>query len=166
MFATTFRFRFLQRALLAAAATATLSAQSSTGVTVFGGMVAAGVRTDSPAGPQQGAAPGAHLGVCKVFDTTGISTCSASHAVIAAIDDAGADGMDILNPGLVFPAATPWEADPTAVAAQSAVADLGRVAVAAAGDSAASGPYVGTPVNRTVARAGAGIKHQYRKGDQ
>ena len=126
-------------------------------------MVAAGVRTDSPAGPQQGVAPGAHLGVYKVSGTPGINTHATSHAIIAAIDDAVADGMDILNLSLGAPAATPWDAqgrecgerdpwvacDPLAVAAQSAVVDFGRVVVAAAGNSAATGP-LGSPALNSV----------------
>ena len=67
-------------------------------------MVAAGVCTDSPAGPQQGDAPGAHLGIYRVSGTPGIKTHATSPVIIAAIEDALTDGLDILNLSLGAPA--------------------------------------------------------------
>ncbi len=110
-------------------------------------MLAGGRRVDSPVGIIEGIAPEAYLGVYKVSGTPGINTRPTSNAVIAAIDDAIVDGMDILNLSLGAPARFPWYAygsdcgydesencDPMAVAAQSAVVDFGRVVVAAAGN--------------------------------
>lgn len=116
-------------------------------------MIAAGRRVDSPIGPLEGVAPRAYLGIYKVSGTRGINSRPSSQAVIAAIDDAVADGMDILNLSLGAPSVYPWHAygsdcgnldssldcDPLAVAAQSAVVDFGRVVVAAAGNAAADG---------------------------
>ena len=116
-------------------------------------MIAAGKRVDSPIGPVQGVAPRAHLGIYKVTGTPGINTRPSTQAVIAAIDDAVTDEMDILNLSLGAPALYSWHAngsdcgnansglycDPLAVAAQSAVVDFGRVVVAAAGNQGAVG---------------------------
>ena len=116
-------------------------------------MIAAGKRVDSPVGPVQGVAPRAHLGIYKVTGTPGINTRPSTQAVIAAIDDAVTDEMDILNLSLGAPALYAWHAngrdcgnansalycDPLAVAAQSAVVDFGRVVVAAAGNLGAVG---------------------------
>lgn len=117
-------------------------------------MIAAGARVQIPGGGEvEGIAPKAYLGVYKVSGTPGIHPGPSSQAVIAAIDDAVTDGMDILNLSLGVPAQFPWHAagtaceaaddsvgcDPLAVAAQSAVVDFGRVVVAAAGNTGSSG---------------------------
>lgn len=111
-------------------------------------MVAAGQRVESPAGPLEGIAPKAYLGIYKVTGTPGIKSSASSQALIAAIDDAVVDGMDVLNLSIGRVATHPWgshgsecgdsfgsNCDPLAVAAQSAVFDFGRVVVAAAGNS-------------------------------
>ena len=117
-------------------------------------MIAAGAPVQIPDGREiEGIAPKAYLGVYKVSGTPGIHAGPSSQAVIAAIDDAVTDGMDILNLSLGAPARFPWHAagsdcgaaddsvgcDPLAVAAQSAVVDFGRVVVAAAGNSGEAG---------------------------
>lgn len=125
-------------------------------------MLAGGRRVDSPAGIIEGIAPEAHLGVYKVSGTPGINTHPTSNAVIAAIDDAIVDGMDILNLSLGTPARFPWYAygsdcgsgesehcDPMAIAAQSAVVDFGRVVVAAAGNFGEIGEQQ-FPTNNTI----------------
>ena len=117
-------------------------------------MIAAGARVQIPGGGEvEGIAPKAYLGVYKVSGTPGIHPGPSSQAVIAAIDDAVTDGMDVLNLSLGVPARFPWHAagtgcgaaagsvgcDPLAVAAQSAVVDFGRVVVAAAGNAGSHG---------------------------
>ena len=117
-------------------------------------MIAAGARVQIPGGEEvEGIAPKAYLGVYKVSGTPGIHPGPSSQAVIAAVDDAVTDGMDILNLSLGVPARFPWHAtgtgcgaaadsvgcDPLAVAAQSAVVDFGRVVVAAAGNAGSHG---------------------------
>ncbi len=112
-------------------------------------MIAAGASVETPAGRIEGVAPKAYLGVYKVAGTPGINTRPSTQAIIAAIDDAVADGMDVLNLSLGAPALSAWLAcveggpqsacDPLAVAAQSAVVDFGRVVVAAAGNLGAEG---------------------------
>ncbi len=126
-------------------------------------MVAAGQRVESPAGPLEGIAPKAYLGIYKVTGTPGIRQSANSQAVIAAIDDAVTDGMDILNLSIGQVAASPWNSqgadcgrllgnncDPLAIAAQSAVLDFGRVVVAAAGNSGQIGERA-SPTRNTIA---------------
>ena len=127
-------------------------------------MIAAGARVQIPGGGEiEGIAPKAYLGVYKVSGTPGIHPGPSSQAVIAAIDDAVTDGMDILNLSLGVPARFPWHAagsdcgvadesvgcDPLAVAAQSAVVDFGRVVVAAAGNAGDRGLQQ-SPTSNTI----------------
>ena len=129
-------------------------------------MVAAGRRVESPAGPLEGIAPRAYLGVYKVTGTPGIKSSASSQALIAAIDDAVVDGMDVLNLSIGQIATHPWNShgsdcggllgnncDPLAVAAQSAVFDFGRVVVAAAGNSGQVGGRDGPSRNTISAPA-------------
>ncbi len=110
-------------------------------------MIAAGNRINTPVGLIQGIAPKAYLGIYKVSGTPGVSAGASTQAMIAAIDDAVSDGMDVLNLGVGRLAAHPWDAsgedcsqapetgcDLVALAAQSAAVDFGRVVVAAAGN--------------------------------
>lgn len=113
-------------------------------------MIVAGRRVALPGNRVvEGVAPRARLGIYKVSGTPAIHDGPSSQAVIAAIDDAVTDGMDILNISLGVPAEFPWRStgrdcgssdpsitcDPLAVAAQSAAVDFGRVVVAAAGNA-------------------------------
>ena len=128
-------------------------------------MIAAGRRV-ALAGNRvaEGVAPRAYLGIYKVSGTPAIHDGPSSQAVIAAIDDAVTDGMDILNISLGVPAEFPWQAagrdcgssdpallcDPLAVAAQSAAVDFGRVVVAAAGNGGMLGVH-SSPTAGTIA---------------
>jgi minor extracellular serine protease Vpr len=58
-------------------------------------MVAAGVRNKGPYGIITGIAPGAYLGSYKIF--TGVEGRSRTDVIVRAIDDAVADGMDVIN---------------------------------------------------------------------
>jgi hypothetical protein len=58
-------------------------------------MAAAGVRHLSPRGEIAGVAPKAYLGIYRVTQGSGLSSTSA--ALAKAIDDAVADGMDVIN---------------------------------------------------------------------
>lgn len=129
-------------------------------------MIAGGRRINTPAGLVQGIAPMAYLGVYKVGGTPGISPGPSSQSVIAAIDDAVKDGMDVLNLSVGQVAMHPWEVfgdgcseashtpcDLVALAAQSAVADFGRLVVAAAGNDGQTGGQ-SHPARNTVASPG------------
>ena len=130
-------------------------------------MIAAGNRINTPAGLIQGIAPKAYLGVYKVGGTPGVSAGPSTEALIAAIDDAVNDGMDVLNLSLGQLATYPWNAsgddcseatetacDLVAMAAQSAVVDFGRVVVAAAGNDGQIGGQT-HPTRNTVASPGS-----------
>jgi uncharacterized protein (TIGR03437 family) len=129
-------------------------------------MIAAGNRINTPAGIIQGIAPKAYLGVYKVGGTPGASSGPSAEALIAAIEDAVSDGMDVLNLSFGRLAEYPWNAsgddcaedpevscDLVAMAAQSAVADFGRVVVAAAGNDGQIGIQT-HPTRNTVASPG------------
>ncbi len=115
-------------------------------------MIAAGKRVPSPAGDLEGIAPKAFLGIYKVFGSPDVNAFTNDNAVLAAIDDAVTDEMDILSIGFGAPAQFPWNeagpacsddpdilCDPVAFAVQSAVLDFGRVVVAPAGNAGAFG---------------------------
>ena len=91
---------------------------------------AAGVAVDSPLAPVSGIAPRAFLGNYNVFGSNGTTT---SAAVIAAINAAVADGMDVINLSLGGPAVDP-DRDPEQMVIASATA-LGFVFVIAAGNA-------------------------------
>lgn len=115
-------------------------------------MIAAGKRTASPAGDLEGVAPKAFLGNYKVFGSPDVNEFTNDNAILAAIDDAAMDGMDILNIGFGAPAQFPWNeagpacsddpavfCDPVAFAVQKAVLDFNVVVAAAAGNAGAFG---------------------------
>ncbi len=94
-------------------------------------MAAAGVSHSAPYGPVSGIAPKAWLGVYKAFDDNG-STSTA--VLVRAIDDAVADGMDVINLSLgITPAPRP-ELDALIEAVENA-AGRGVLVVKSAGNS-------------------------------
>ena len=101
--------------------------------------VAAGRSVATSAGTIQGVAPVAFLGNYKVFGSPSVNPTTTSAAVIAAIEDAVQDGMDVINLSLGGPARDPTE-DPEQRAIAMAV-EAGVVVVTAAGNA---GPDPGT----------------------
>ncbi len=73
-------------------------------------MAAAGVRNSAPLATISGAAPKAWLGVYKL--SQGSSDSFTTDAVLKALDDAVADGMDIVNLSLGISAPLRFDADP------------------------------------------------------
>ena len=145
-------------------------------------MVAAGASVETDLGEFSGIAPKARIGVYKVFGTPGVNFYTADHAVIAAIDDAILDGMDILNLSLGHLAFWKWdstgrdcgqsvataECDPLAAAAQNAVVDFGKVVVVAAGNEGLRGSHelaslntVNSPGNAPAVITVGGIGNAY-----
>ncbi len=131
-------------------------------------MIAAGGPVDSPVGPLIGVAPKAHLGNYKIFGSPDISEFSSEAALIAAIDDATTDGMDILTISSGITAQFPWDefgdacgggidspCDPTALAAQTAIDGFGVVIVAAAGNAGDSGQQAYPMLNSISSPASA-----------
>jgi minor extracellular serine protease Vpr len=58
---------------------------------------AAGEQVNAPLATIAGMAPGAFLGSYKIFGTPGINDTTTSAAIMAAINDAVADGMNVIN---------------------------------------------------------------------
>jgi len=100
-------------------------------------MAAAGGTVDSPYGAITGVAPKAYLGSYKVLDANG----STSDVIAKAVDDAVADGMDVLNISLGSYVASYSDIDPNAIdiAAIEAATQAGVVVVVAAGNSGPGG---------------------------
>jgi subtilisin family serine protease len=97
-------------------------------------MITAGVRTAGPLATVSGVAPDAWLGNYKVFGSPGVNDSSTDDAVLKAIDDAVADGMDIINLSLGEDLASRIEFDPIVAAVERATR-AGVIAVAAAGNN-------------------------------
>ncbi len=93
-------------------------------------------------GEVTGVAPAVTFGAYKVFGTSGSSSAD---VIIAAMEDAHEDGMDVINMSLG--AAFAWGDYPTSQVADQLVAQ-GTVVVASAGNSGASGVFsLGAPGN-------------------
>ncbi len=75
-------------------------------------MAAAGVRSAGPLATISGMAPKAFLGSYKVFGTPGYNDSSSDDVILKAIDDAVADGMDIINLSLGYDIAPRLADDP------------------------------------------------------
>ena len=94
-----------------------------------------GADGDTPA-EARGVAPGVTFGAYRVFGCDGSTT---DEIMIAAMERALADGMDVLNMS-IGDAFNNWAASPTA-AASDALVDAGMVVVASIGNSGANGIY-------------------------
>ncbi|UCF36159.1 MAG: S8 family serine peptidase, partial [Acidobacteriota bacterium] len=101
--------------------------------------IAAGRPVDAPLAPMSGVAPMAYLGNYKVFGAPGVNSTATSASIIAAINDAVADGMDVINLSLGGPARNP-ATDPEQIAIDLAV-KAGAVVVVSGGNA---GPSTGT----------------------
>ncbi len=105
-------------------------------------MVSAGVSVTGPYGPITGVAPKAFLGNYKVFPdpTQGAPT----NLIIKAIDDAVADGMDVLNLSLgSVVASSPYD-DVLVLAVERAVG-AGKIVTIAAGNDGPDPITIGSP---------------------
>jgi subtilisin family serine protease len=102
-------------------------------------MAAAGGTVNSPYGAITGVAPAAYLGSYKVLDAKG----GTSDVIAKAVDDAVADGMDVLNISLGSYVASYSDIDPRAIdiAAIEGATQAGVVVAVAAGNS---GPGAGS----------------------
>lgn len=105
-------------------------------------MIAAGVRNNGPRGPITGIAPKAYLGNYKVFPDN--EERAPTDGILKALDDAVADGMDIINLSLgIFPAPRPAE-DSLARAVERAMA-AGVLVVVATGNEGPGSSTIGSP---------------------
>jgi subtilisin family serine protease len=117
-----------------------LSARDRVGHGTALAVAAAGVRTAGPLATIQGVAPRAYIGSYKVFGTPNVNDGATNSAIIKAIDDAVADGMDIINLSLGDDLTGRQEDDPLVDAVDRATA-AGVLVVCAAGNN---GPDFGT----------------------
>jgi minor extracellular serine protease Vpr len=95
-----------------------------------------GADGDPEANGVRGVAPGVELGAYRVFGCEGSTT---SDIIVAALERALADGMDVVNQSLGAAFQT-WPEYPTAVASDALV-DAGVVMVASIGNSGANGTW-------------------------
>ena len=109
-------------------------------------MAAAGGAAVSPYGPISGVAPKAYIGNYKVSDANGSST----DVIAKAVDDAVADGMDVINISLGGFVTSYSDVDPNslAIAALEGAANAGVVVTVSAGND---GPGAGTIQNLATA---------------
>jgi len=123
------------------------SAEDNSGHGTGVAMTAAGLRVKSPLAEIQGAAPGAWLGIYKVF--VGPNGSASNTAIVTkALDDAAADGMDVVNMSLGFLPQVRVDFDPMLPAVERA-ASLGVMIVKANGNTgpvrlSGSSPSMGT----------------------
>ncbi len=114
--------------------------------------VAAGRQVAAPMATISGMAPGAFLGSYKVFGTPGINDYTTTNAVLAAIEAAVADGMDIVNMSLgSLDYLLPSE-DPEIAAVDNAV-QAGVLFVLAAGNEGSATQTIGSPATAANAIA-------------
>ena len=110
----------------------------------FVGGCAAGKLVTAPLATISGMAPGAFLGSYKVFGTPGINDTTTTAAVLAALNDAVADGMDVVNMSLGALDYVPPSEDPEVAAISNAIA-AGVVVVLAAGNEGPNTHTIDTP---------------------
>jgi parallel beta-helix repeat protein len=120
------------------------SAIDEVGHGTFVAGAAAGNQVSAPLATISGMAPGAFIGSYKIFGTPGVNDSTTTAATIAAIDDAVADGMDVLNLSLgaldyVVPAD-----DPEIPVIENAI-NAGVVASIAAGNDGPSTHTISNP---------------------
>ncbi len=107
-------------------------------------MAAAGVRNAGTLAIITGVAPKAYLGSYKIFGSPGVNDSATGDAVLKAIDDAVADGMDVINLSLGSPVAS-RPADDILVQALERAAALGIVVVVAAGNTGPDPNTIASP---------------------
>ncbi len=105
---------------------------------------AAGELVNAPLATISGMAPAAYLGNYKVFGTPGVNDTTSTAAILAAVDSAVEDGMDILNLSLGALDYIPPAEDPEAGALENAIR-AGVVVVVAAGNNGPTAHTIGSP---------------------
>ena len=133
-----------------------LDARDEVGHGSFVAGCAAGKPVQAPLGPISGMAPGAFLGSYKVFGTPGINDSTTTAAIVTAINDAVADGMDILNLSLGALDYAPPSETPEVIAINNAIA-AGLVVSIAAGNEGPDTNTIGTPASAPQAIAAGAV---------
>jgi minor extracellular serine protease Vpr len=109
-------------------------------------MAAAGVQNTAPLAILTGVAPRAYIGSYKVFGSPTVNDSTSEDVVLRAIDDAVADGMDVINMSLGSDVAIRAGDDPEMQALENAAA-LGIVVVCSAGNNGTDPMTVGSPAS-------------------
>jgi minor extracellular serine protease Vpr len=107
-------------------------------------MAAAGISNTGPLATVSGVAPRAFIGSYKVFGSPSVNATATEDAILAALDDAVADGMDVINLSFGNDVALSLSDDPE-VQAIEAAAGLGIVVVCSAGNNGGDPMTVATP---------------------
>lgn len=107
-------------------------------------MTAAGVSNGGPLASITGVAPKAWLGSYKVFGTPGVNDNPTDDIIIKALDDAVADGMDVINLSLGSPIVPALRVDPLVEAVERASA-VGVIMVISAGNTGPDPNTVSSP---------------------
>ena len=116
-------------------------------------MIAAGTRVTAPRATITGIAPKAYLGSYKVFPDN--QDGAPTSYLLKAIDDAVADGMDVINLSLGGFPAERFELDPVAQAVENATRG-GVIVVVAAGNEGPGANTIGSPATaRSVISVGS-----------
>jgi minor extracellular serine protease Vpr len=127
-------------------------------------MTAAGVMNAGPLATIGGVAPQAYLGSYKVFGTPGVNDSAPEDAILQAIDDAVADGMDVINLSLGTDYAILLSQDVEVQALQQAVA-AGVIVVASAGNNGPDPQTVSSPADApSVIAVGASNNDRFFAG--
>jgi minor extracellular serine protease Vpr len=105
---------------------------------------AAGQQVSAPLAALSGMAPGAWLGSYKVFGTPGVNDSTTTAAILAALNDAIADGMDVINLSLGGLDYVPPAEDAEAIALEKAIQG-GVVVTIAAGNDGSATHTIGSP---------------------
>jgi hypothetical protein len=129
-----------------------LSARDRVGHGTALAIIAAGARSAGPLATITGVAPAAWVGNYKVFGTPGINDGTNDAAVLKAIDDAVADGMDIINLSLGDDMAPRLEDDIEVEAIERATR-AGVIVVAAAGNNGPGRNTISSPATAPSAIA-------------
>jgi subtilisin family serine protease len=119
------------------------SARDNLGHGTAAAMVAAGTTNSGPLATISGVAPKAWLGSYKVFGTAGVNDGSSDDIILKAIDDAVADGMDVINLSLGGTAPA-LDLDPLVEAVENA-AKAGVLVVVAAGNEGPDAQTISSP---------------------
>lgn len=121
-----------------------LSARDRSGHGTALGMVSAGGTNAGPLATITGVAPAAWLGSYKIFGSPGTNDTTTTAAIVKAIDDAVADGMDVINLSLGVSVAYRLQEDASVAAVEAAVR-AGVIVVVAAGNNGPDPTTIASP---------------------
>lgn len=124
------------------------------------GMCAAGVTNQAPFATITGVAPKAYLGSYKIFGTPGYNDSATDDAILKALDDAVADGMDVISLSFGTVYASRLQDDLEVQAIERATA-LGVIVTASAGNDGPDPFTMSSPATAPSALA-VGASHNAR----